>query len=215
MTNTTEIPYGYCHCGCGKKTKICKENNTKYGWVSGEPFKFVLNHRGKGLDAEPVTERFWKKVDKHGPDDCWEWKEARSDSGYGKFWWSGRTIHASRAAYMLTHGELPSRIIVRHRCDNPPCCNPAHLVEGTNSDNSADMVSRQRQSFGRKHSEKITKNLPRGSKHHNSRFTEEQVAAMRALHSTGEWSQRVLARVFNTTQPVIQNIVTYKSRKQG
>jgi len=31
-----------------------------------------------------------------------------------------------------------------HRCDNPPCCNPAHLYVGTRKQNIADAVERKR-----------------------------------------------------------------------
>lgn len=30
-----EIPYGYCQCGCGEKTKLSKQNHTQHGWVAG------------------------------------------------------------------------------------------------------------------------------------------------------------------------------------
>lgn len=215
MVDRQEIPYGYCHCGCGQKTKISKENNRKYGWVLGEPFKFVLHHRGKGLDAEPVASRFWRKVDKRGHDECWPYMEALDSRGYGKFWMNGKSIRASRVAYILTHSEIPSDLFVCHKCDNPSCCNPAHLFTGTGAENSADMVKKNRQSSGNKHAQAILPNRPRGSRHPNARFSEEDVKAMRDLYVSGEWSQHAIARVFNTAQSVVQNIVTMKSRKRG
>ena len=42
--STKEIPYGYCHCGCGQKTSISKVSNKKYGYVRGEPVRFIQNH---------------------------------------------------------------------------------------------------------------------------------------------------------------------------
>lgn len=92
-------------------------------------------------------EIFWAKVDRSGgPDACWEWQGARHRFGYGKFALAERntTISASRMAWILTNGEIPDGLFVLHRCDNPPCCNPAHLFLGTARDNAADAVEKGR-----------------------------------------------------------------------
>lgn len=91
--------------------------------------------------------RFWSHVDVKGSADCWEWKRARSH-GYGRFAVAGRMLTASRIAYELTHGELGADE-ARHTCDNPPCCNPAHLIRGTHAQNMADMAKRGRVSTRR------------------------------------------------------------------
>lgn len=83
--------------------------------------------------------RFWSYVDKRGPNDCWEWKANRAPRGYGKFMWRrDRTQLASRIAYHFSKGD-PGSMFVCHSCDNPPCCNPAHLWLGTHKDNMDDM----------------------------------------------------------------------------
>ena len=42
-----EIPYGYCHCGCGKKTNIISHTCRKRGEIKGQPYKFIFAHANK------------------------------------------------------------------------------------------------------------------------------------------------------------------------
>ena len=88
-------------------------------------------------------DRFWSKVKKAGPDDCWEW-QAATTGGYGRFMFNGKPHIASRFAFELTHGDIPHGQVVRHTCDNPKCCNPAHLVLGTQKENLHDAITRGR-----------------------------------------------------------------------
>ncbi len=44
---TQEVPYGYCHCGCGQKTKISTRNDTTNGYVKGEPRHYVSGHNAR------------------------------------------------------------------------------------------------------------------------------------------------------------------------
>jgi hypothetical protein len=41
----TNIPYGFCHCGCGQKTKISTVSLASRGWVKGKPLKYLHCHR--------------------------------------------------------------------------------------------------------------------------------------------------------------------------
>lgn len=91
---------------------------------------------------------FWAKVERRGPDECWPWVGARKPRGYGNVRIDGKYRLAHRVAWELATGTtIPSGCIVMHRCDNPPCCNPAHLLMGTMKDNTADMRRKGRDSF--------------------------------------------------------------------
>ncbi len=94
-------------------------------------------------------DRFWRYVKRNGPDECWPWigPIAKYRRGYGQFKRDGRrgkSENAHRLAWEYVNGEPPSHLFVCHRCDNPPCCNPAHLFLGTPKENHDDMVMKGR-----------------------------------------------------------------------
>lgn len=104
----------------------------------------------EGRKRRPIQERFWEKVRIAGTADCWEWQAAKNSKGYGRLT-SGRGIHlkAHRVAFALAHGgEITDRSLVLHRCDNPSCCNPAHLFLGTPKENTQDMLAKGRGANG-------------------------------------------------------------------
>jgi Autographiviridae endonuclease len=120
--------------------------------------------------------------------------------GYGGY----QRTTAHRVAWELTYGPIPEGQIVRHSCDNPRCCNPAHLLTGTYQDNTDDMMERKRWHQG---------NTPRGSTHHLAKLTDADVVEIRRLYAAGSHSQRKLARLFGVTQASIGKIVRRESRK--
>lgn len=95
--------------------------------------------------ANKAGDRFWSRVDKTGgPAACWPWTGPRYETGYGRLRIIGIPYRAPRIAYFLAHGTDPADKFVCHRCDNPPCCNPAHLFLGTTRQNGRDMASKGR-----------------------------------------------------------------------
>lgn len=104
-----------------------------------------------------VMDRFWSKVDKGFEDECWPYNEYCYPNGYGEFKHNSENYYAHRLAYALTNGPFELHMKVRHSCDNPPCCNPKHLLLGTMQDNVDDMARRGRKAiysgFVRKDSE--------------------------------------------------------------
>jgi len=141
------IPEGYCQCGCGQKTNISKYNNKKNGHVAGKPMFCIRGHMihrvGK---TKPIVERFWAFVEKGSDAECWNWKGAKKDSGYGVIGLGNKLIRAPRLSYTMEYGEIPRGKFVCHHCDNPSCVNPKHLFLGTNQDNMNDMCNKERNS---------------------------------------------------------------------
>lgn len=81
---------------------------------------------------------------------CWEFAGFRNKSwgdssrGYGQTSYRGKSIPAHRLAYLLDHGSIDETLDVMHSCDNPPCCNPAHLSQGTRMQNIRECVAKGR-----------------------------------------------------------------------
>lgn len=109
--------------------------------------KFCGNDCARAAQREKGPERFWAKVEK--TDTCWLYMGFRKWDGYG---WLARSqgdskvrhMTAHRYAWILTNGEVPDGKHVLHKCDNPPCCNPAHLFLGTHQENMKDKAAKGR-----------------------------------------------------------------------
>ena len=124
--------------------------------------------------SRPLAERFWAKVTKAGPDECWLWTGCRTASGYGRIG-RGREGGGSgwthRVSYELSKGQIPKGMLVCHACDRPPCVNPAHLWLGTIADNLADAARKHR--------------VNPGERNGNARLTSGQVLEIRRLIAAG------------------------------
>jgi hypothetical protein len=150
----------------------------------------------------PIAERFWVKVARQEGDECWPWLAACNPAGYGQFALAtGRFQRAHRIAYELSNGPIPAGMVVRHSCDNPPCCNPSHLQPGTVQDNVHDMVSRGRARGGR---------TPRpGEANPNAKLTADQVSEIVRRRAAGE-TYTSLARSFPVSRSQLCRICTGK-----
>jgi len=116
-------------------------------------------------------ERYWAKVDRRGDDECWEWVAYRNKLGYGCFGLNGSSMLAHRYGYELANGQFDPALCVLHRCDNPPCQNPAHFFLGTRVDNNADRHSKGRSAHGERMGMAV--------------LTEEAVRGMHRLYEDG------------------------------
>lgn len=202
---TSNIPYGYCHCGCGNKTRIATKNrnDTAFIQIKGQPLKYLRGHDRKIA----IEERFWSKVNKNGSipshvphlGKCWEWTANISKFGYGNFYLKGDSGRSHRIAWRLTFGEIPDLMHVLHKCDNRKCVNPAHLFLGTEQDNSDDKFSK-----GRHISLK-------GEDNPIHKLTTKQVNEIRQLFLSGSKTRKQLAEYYSVNVTTIAKIIRNES----
>lgn len=147
---------------------------------------------------DSMVERFWAKVERTGPNECWLWKGcgSRNRRGeiYGHFRVNGRMTRATRVSYELHNGPVPAGMVVRHKCDNPPCVNPAHLEVGTQRDNVKDRYDRGRQ------------NHVAGEKHGNAKLTEQNVRDIRSRAAAGA-NKHAMAREYGVSNYAIYHAI--------
>lgn len=180
-------------------TKICKvegcgcEVYSSGGRWSSRPFALSTMYCRKHLrwleqygTLEPpkmaqgsIQFRFWKHVEKRGEDECWEWVGAKKNtkSGYGSLWDNeakkSRLVH--RVSYEIAHGEIPAGKVVMHKCDNPKCVNPKHLMVGTGKQNVEDRARKGRSA----------RNIFFGEQNPKSKITLEQAKFIKAHTEMG------------------------------
>ena len=104
--------------------------------------------------------------------------------------------------YEQCFGEIPSGLIVRHKCDNPGCINPGHLELGTNKQNMADR---------RRHGTWLS-----GEKHPLHILTADQVREIRRRVVTGRgWkfrgNRKQLAEEYGVSRDAIADIAARRS----
>lgn len=107
---------------------------------------------GVAFDDEVMAEMRAKIAEKSQRDPktgCVVWQgRARHPFGYGLVSIGPRNDNhvftTSRLSYLAHFGFIPHGMVVRHRCDNPACVNPAHLELGTQAQNLKDMAERGR-----------------------------------------------------------------------
>lgn len=93
----------------------------------------------------PIEVRFWAKVDKRGPTECWPWRGAKNPLGRAKIYVDGMHRSAARISWELHHGKpFPADLDACHTCDDPGCVNPLHVWPGSAYENLRDCAEKGR-----------------------------------------------------------------------
>ena len=146
---------------------------------------------------DKLINRFWSKVDIRGPNECWEWKESRNRSGYGRYRVGTERIAASRYALKTKVGDFDDALQACHTCDNPPCCNPHHRYAGTASENQKDAYDRGHRMI------RVPPSL--GEENANATLSEEDVKSIANL-IVGGMNNREIADIYGVTDSAISLI---------
>ena len=135
---------------------------------------------GSPFQRIPLVTRFWAKVDRGAPHQCWNWIGATTTRRHGGSLYvygnirddapSSKVLLTHRVALALAEAEATGKTLAVilaeharedacHRCDNTRCCNPRHLVWGSHRWNMLDYVKK----YGRLGVGKDTPDPPRPS----------------------------------------------------
>ena len=125
---------------------------------------------------------------------CWTWNGAKSEDGYGYFRVCGKTVKAHRWIFELVVAKIEAGMVLRHKCDNPSCVNPAHLEPGTVLENVQDSTSRGRRADFR------------GQAHGGAKLTDVDAIMIRHRASLGE-ACRSIAKDYPVGNSQIERIV--------
>lgn len=202
----SEIPYGYCHCGCGQKTNISKMTSKKYGQIKGIPVRYISGHHVRCSREQRII-AFWNNVNKNGsiplhcPElgQCWEWTVSCDKNGYGKFSFENKDKRAHRFSWELINGDIPNSFQILHKCDNPKCVRVSHLMLGTSQDNIHDKQNKNRQA--------------KGEKQHLHKLAENEVRVIRHRYIEEKTTMQLLANEYDVTKSTISRIILRKTWK--
>ncbi len=159
-------------------------------------------------DLHSQNARFWSKVQKGKPLECWLWTGAKKPHGYGNIRRDKKYTTAHRVSWEIAFGDIPKGMQVQHSCDNPSCCNPHHLMLGTVMSNFVDMVKKGRSKVDHK-------NRLHGENHPKHKLTSSQVDEIRSTYKFGVIRQKDLAANYGVSQPLIGVILRNEGRNHG
>jgi hypothetical protein len=122
---------------------------------------------------------------------CWPWLGTKQSCGYGIFVVNGKIVLAHRWSYEHHNNKkLNKKLVVRHMCDNPICCNPTHLLEGTQKENMQDAYERKR-------------------RHHKTALKREIVEQIFKLKLQGYLNKEIASKL-NISRQVVSKYLDYQ-----
>lgn len=140
---------------------------------------------------------------------CWIWLRSRDLKGYGHICVLGGVERAHRVAYIAAGGMIRRGRQVLHRCDNPPCVNPAHLFTGTNDDNVRDRCAK-----GRSSRSASPGSFGRGEQHVQHKLSWADVHEIRRRYVDGGCTMRSLGAEYNVNHNTIRALLIGRSWKE-
>ncbi len=185
QTHYNRVPEHVCFT-CGDTFRGHRHSVSKRTYCGADCYR-------SGGPARFVS-RFWGKVDKaSSPSGCWLWTGNRDKRAYGRFSVSAaKNAFAHRVAWEYVNGPIADGLCVCHRCDNPPCVNPAHLFLGTHAENLHDAERKGRLVFAR----------------HLNKLTDEQKSDIRAMFVRGKVGEaKAFARRYGVSKQTIHRVV--------
>lgn len=138
-----------------------------------------------------VAERFAQAYEPEPNSGCWLWSACKLAYGYGLFTYDGRLRTAHRVSWLISGRTLTDEDCVLHKCDTPACVNPDHLFVGTQAENMADKVRKDR--------------AAKGTRNGSAKLTPTNVAEIRRRLADGE-RQRRIAADYGVGQALISSI---------
>ena len=163
--------------------------------------KGVIMNAGRPANTPEVL---WSKVDKKGLDECWEWKGTKNTGGYGRTQINGMSYYAHRVIFNLANPNTITLAgpknrkafgFLMHTCDNPPCCNPKHLIV---ADQKANMKDRK---------EKNRANLRIGTNHQRAVFTKEEETEILRLRKEFGYTIKELSTKFGKNLSTMKTMI--------
>lgn len=157
---------------------------------------------------DDLKERMRLKVSRSNAANCWPLTGYKTRFGHGQVGAGGTLFYTHRVAWEMANGPIGEGMCICHKCDNPACCNPAHLFVGTQADNVRDCHSKRRTVHF-----VAPNSFPSGERSHLAKITNDQARSIIDRVNAGE-RRALVASEFGITVSSISKMLLGKSRKK-